>query len=559
MNKIKNLLTVIVGGLILASCADFLDEKNPSGVTSGTFYVTESGAESGVKACYAWMRLYYAKEDGYHMTEIGTDIFTGASGNAAPEMAYYNNSFQGSSASCTSIWDAMYYALNTCNEVIDKLPLSPLSEANKKMRLGEVHFLRAFYLWHIVETWGGVVLTTEPTTSPSTEAHRSSVDDFYAQIKADLQFARENLPITTNEYGRIIKPIAEAFSARVYLYSKDYDEALKYASNVIKNYDYQLANNYTELTDIETCNNTKENIMVCNYASFANNNFNSSIIQGPDGKDMTIRDGGNNAHMLFAMTYDKVNDRNGQTPVSRSIEYGRPFNRYMPTLFYLDLFDEKNDSRYDAVIQQVWYCNNKTDLCNVGDTAILFTKDVVPDAVKETKPYVIFDRTYVYGGKDDAITNRNFHLNFQKFMDPTRESVNQMSSGRDCVIIRLAEMYLIAAEAQNFLNQKEQAAESINVIRRRAAFPGKEQNMEIAADDITIDFILDERARELGGEMMRWFDLKRTDKLVERVKLHNPDAASNIQSYHVNRPIPTSMLDAVTNKEEFKQNDGYNN
>lgn len=71
-------------------------------------------------------------------------------------------------------------------------------------------------------------------------------------------------------------------------------------------------------------------------------------------------------------------------------------------------------------------------------------------------------------------------------------------------------------------------------------------------------FILDERARELGGEQQRWFDLKRTGKLLERVKAYNPDAKVNIKEHHLLRPIPQTQLDAIINKEEFGQNAGYN-
>ena len=64
--------------------------------------------------------------------------------------------------------------------------------------------------------------------------------------------------------------------------------------------------------------------------------------------------------------------------------------------------------------------------------------------------------------------------------------------------------------------------------------------------------------REFAGEQLRWFDLKRTGKLIERVKLYNKAAAGLIQDYHVLRPIPQKQLDAVTNKSEFIQNPGYN-
>jgi hypothetical protein len=81
--------------------------------------------------------------------------------------------------------------------------------------------------------------------------------------------------------------------------------------------------------------------------------------------------------------------------------------------------------------------------------------------------------------------------------------------------------------------------------------------MEITPAQVTLDFILDERARELCGEQLRWFDLKRTNKLVDRIKTMNPDAALYVQPYHFVRPIPQGQLDAITNKNVFTQNPGY--
>lgn len=74
---------------------------------------------------------------------------------------------------------------------------------------------------------------------------------------------------------------------------------------------------------------------------------------------------------------------------------------------------------------------------------------------------------------------------------------------------------------------------------------------------MTLDYILDEKARECAGEQMGWFDLKRTNKLVDRIKLLNPDAAPYVQAYHLVTPIPQSQIDAVSNKDVFKQNPGY--
>jgi hypothetical protein len=124
-------------------------------------------------------------------------------------------------------------------------------------------------------------------------------------------------------------------------------------------------------------------------------------------------------------------------------------------------------------------------------------------------------------------------------------------------LIRLAEMYLVAAEAELNINKLDSAAYYINILRKRAAWPGHEADMAITATDVTLDFILDERAREFGGEQMRWFDLRRTGKLVDRITRLNPDAAQYIKPFHTVRPIPQGQLDAVTNKGDFTQNQGY--
>ncbi len=78
--------------------------------------------------------------------------------------------------------------------------------------------------------------------------------------------------------------------------------------------------------------------------------------------------------------------------------------------------------------------------------------------------------------------------------------------------------------------------------------------MTISPDRVSIDFILDERGRELLGEQFRWFDLVRTGKLIERVKKWNPDAQA-VKEHHVLRPIPQDQIDRTTNT--FAQNTGY--
>ena len=82
------------------------------------------------------------------------------------------------------------------------------------------------------------------------------------------------------------------------------------------------------------------------------------------------------------------------------------------------------------------------------------------------------------------------------------------------------------------------------------------KDMRRATRDMDIDFILEEGARELGCELNRWYMLKRSGKLVEWVKKHNPDI-SLIQDYHIYRPLPQDALYEVSNLDQFVQNKGY--
>ncbi len=118
-------------------------------------------------------------------------------------------------------------------------------------------------------------------------------------------------------------------------------------------------------------------------------------------------------------------------------------------------------------------------------------------------------------------------------------------------------MYLIAAEALMKEGRPSEGLGYLNAVRKRAAWPGMEADMIVPEDSLTIDFILNERALELGGERLRWADLKRTGKLIERVKLYNPKGRDNIQDKHLLRPIPSEMIDRLTNKADFQQNPGY--
>ncbi|CAH0138977.1 MULTISPECIES: RagB/SusD family nutrient uptake outer membrane protein [unclassified Pedobacter] len=534
------LLSVIT---LTASCQKSLKEYNPSGMTAESVFTTPEGFETLVNAAYSYQRWWYGKEEGFGLSEMGTDIWMSGAGDVATDLTQYIN-LQGTNGAITTEWQQLYAAVNLCNTGINRIFGAGLSATARPIREAELRFLRAFYYWHIVETWGGVHFSLAETQGVITTANKTPVETFNKQIIEDLLFAVERLPVTTTDYGRVTKPAAQAFLARMYLTQKKYTEAKAMALAVINGgYGFTLLPNYADLWKMSNLKN-KEVVYAVNYAVNLSLNDLSDPILNPLGHSR----GSNNGHMLFAMKYDD------QAGMFRDIANGRPFNRYMPTRFLLDLYSD-NDARYEGSFKTVWFANSTSRPAGmaIGDTAVFATKKVYAPI---GKLYKVYDRNAVYNA-NGTVKDQLHYVSLNKFDDPTRTSTNEAQSARDSYVIRFAELYLIAAEAEFNLGNPDQAATYLNVVRTRAAKAGKVAEMQLTGSQVTLDLILDERAREFAGEQLRWFDLKRTGKLIERVKANNPNAAGGIQDFHLVRPIPRTQVDAVTNKDEFKQNPGY--
>ena len=154
----------------------------------------------------------------------------------------------------------------------------------------------------------------------------------------------------------------------------------------------------------------------------------------------------------------------------------------------------------------------------------------------------------VYGDaryKSEKIEGRRSFPGIKKFLDDqyNEDYPTFDISYRDIMVLRLAEMYLIKAEAE--LATGGNALATLNQLRAARAIAGKDNSLKGTVD---IETILKERAIELCGEYQRWFDLKRTHTLIDHVKKYNAQASGNIALKHYYRPIPLSELESVTNR-----------
>lgn len=137
-----------------------------------------------------------------------------------------------------------------------------------------------------------------------------------------------------------------------------------------------------------------------------------------------------------------------------------------------------------------------------------------------------------------------------KFFFAHDDDVSHTGSYRDRMKFRLSETYLLLAEAYLGLNDAENAAKAVNVVRSRA------KASSVPAAQMDMDFLLDERIRELVGEESRRFTLVRTGKYVERVRKYNEVLREVVDEHHALWPIPQTIIDA--NRDvEFPQNPGY--
>ena len=572
INKILSrclLAAALLGG---ASCHD-LEEYNPSGATADAVWSTPEGFMTLVNAAYSDQRQWYGKEDGLFLGETGTDLWINQDlAGYARQITKYEGLTPADGNPMRKGWLILWQPLNHVNAGIERIDGAGfVSEEEKNRRLGELRFLRAFYYWHLVETYGGVMLRTEETKGVNLTAERSPVEDFYELMIEDLKFAEEHLPIDQGaEYSRASKKSAMGMLARVYLSRAYYGDGNTYfqlardkAAEIINRQaelKVKLWDNYADLFDPK---NNDNRTSMNKEALYVVSNSSQNISLSFDHK-------ANQMHMWFLMQYS-------QKPGLRlSLKYGNDNQRrLMPTRALLDFYDEEKDARYHASFREVYLANQDKPYTwtaekvaeyrkdesligttiEPGDTAYYVTKKKIPN--QSMLPYVVVDRDSTYYSTTGAVKEGRNFVTLTKFQDPvTREDPAQVNGYLDFMVIRLAEIYLIAAEAEFQLGNLQKAAEYLNVIRERAALPGKEAEMRITAADVDLDFILDERARELAGEHLRWFDLKRTGKLVERVNKYNPDI-TEIKSHHVLRPVPQTEIDALLNGKEFGNNPGY--
>ncbi len=539
MRKALLPVAVLAMGPLAQACVD-LTEVPVSGITS-QFYTTPPGFDAAVNASYEGLRYFYGQQRGFGVTVFGTDEYTKGADGGYKYINDYTPQLNGSDQYVRENWSLLWQAINVTNSVVTRSATVNLPDAVKTARVAEARFLRAIYYFDLVRMYGPLPLKLEETIDPTPPPTRDPVAKVYDAIIADLKFAEANLPSKQSQYGRATKPAAQHMLALVYLTRAapgDMALAATEAKAVIADPQFGLlprwGDNFTFGNEVN-----KEVVFSVQFTT-----------------DPLTTGSGNEGHLYFLQAYELF------PGMTRTTLYGRAFKRFRPTSYLLGLWDRSVDSRYDDGFQNFWLANNASTIPKdasgnpkfaLGDTAIWMPGYEVPAATIASTRYTIVPPSKY---SDAAFPPLN------KFIDPARLSVNDTRGSRDFNVARLGETYLIAAEALFRDGKATEALSYVNTLRERAAKPGQTAAMDVTAADLSIDFFLDERARELAGEQMRWFDLVRfgPQAFVDRVSKYNPaakagfDASADKGLHFALRPLPNTELLA---SPALVQNPGY--
>lgn len=564
----KNFIKYIVASCFLISisgCEDFLTEENKSNVTSDKYFSEAEGYESLVTAAYSTLRDFYKGEPWLFC--LGVDIYT--RGESELVGGSYQNSdvysrqlneygeLDSFNQFVSDFYASAYKAIQTCNTAIVRSAAVTELAVNKKERLvSEVRFLRAYYYFQLVEQFGDIAIVEEEINSAITHFDKTPEEDVYKFIINELEDVKNKLPVHTDEFGRATQGAAKNLLALVYLTrgykqyanENDFSSAAIYADEVINSGQYKLCSTFESLF---TPGNEKNDEII--FSVQYNVNTLGNFEKGGN------RQAENFGWELWTKVYGGFDYGN--------ITYGRKKSQFTPTQFLYSLFDTNIDSRYDATFKSEFYATIDVPEVNVkeGDLRVYFPKYDQSFSRQDSLDFMVRHPQAIIITKDrwkqdiEKVGGAGMYPMVWKFYDPKAlfPRSDHFTGTRDIYLFRLAETYLIAAEAYCNLKNNDEAAKRVNAVRQRAAFPGQQSLMEAKSSSISIDFILDERARELVGEYKRWMDLKRTGKLIERTLRYNnlAEKINKLDKHHLLRPIPQTVIDQ--DNGSFTQNPGY--
>lgn len=546
--KTKKYLFPIFLLFLIIGCneSEILKEEPLDFFSPSNSFQTPKDIHSAINWNIARTKLLLGTTDGTGWEQLsGTDLFQAGVNPGTAFMDDYVTGLDPTGSYPLFKWNQCYLNISYSNVIIGKVAniIYP-SDAAKNAHIAVAKFLRAWNYRLLVAYYGGVPLVLEETTSVKRDFVRATKEQVYDQIIQDAEFASKNLPnVKSVRDGEICSAAADHLLAEIYLTKGRFSDAIAAASRIIDGGDFQLmtlrfgasakdtpGDPYYDLFEMGNQNRSTGNREVIWALQMEADN------SGEAGVGVYFE-------RNFGPWYWGLTDPKGVAgfigPTTQNGGRGVGFFRPTPYLrSQIWLSDWNNDLRNSSynMIRDYVYDNPKS---------LYYGKKVtefIPQNLDSLRKFYVCPRKISTRGKHPA-----------KFIQIPATGLlfsSAMANWNDWYLMRLAETYLIRAEAYLQSGDKQKAADDINAVRRRAnATP-------VTPSMVDIDYILDERARELGLEEFRRITLSRLGLVYDRVRKYAPVASKSIQPYNALFPIPYSEIEKnVLGKLE--QNPGY--
>lgn len=564
INKISNLLVSSfrkVGGLCIVltltmtSCNDFLEELPKTQLTQEQVFTNLNVLESSVDGLYVSFRNAKAGRAGFTFTLLGLDeskqgivqmMDAGQSG-----LDYYDGMLNASSSQISEMWARRWPAINTAAKCIKGLETMIETETDStaikylKVLRANACFMRAMSMFEMTMYWGEVpVVEIKDMEQPEIDMSRRPLSEVWGQIISDFTYASQNLDEGKQKGPRATRGAAYAMLMKSYMYAqpesgvRDFAKALKVFEDNLKG-KYSLVFDFATLFD-EMWPDSREF------------NLTESVFE----VDFICNSSGPNYWQW---------DMGSRTLASRTEGEGCYIGGYdvvLPTEYAYKMKSkgglwEDGDTRrlvsirYDFTYQGTDYLElgeNKADHPNA--VVCSWGADELDPHIKKWEDRRLDKHEPAY----NEITKTAYD-------EEVTSGSSMYWSGKNYIMIRYADLWLLYAECLNELDRTSEAVTAVNTLRQRRFknAPGYAWSTSLSKDQFRND-ILDERMRELCFEGWRRMDLIRTGKFKELISTRNPWTAQKkaIQDFHMRWPVPEKEL--LTNpfmNPEKDQNPGY--
>jgi hypothetical protein len=522
--------------LVSVSCQDqFLDQEIPHVIAPDNLYVDEVGFDAGLNGLYALARVERAGLPSNSnptgnsnnltcaMMMAGTDIYGNRPWNAELFLNDWGEQVLGNAAQgyFSGTWNWLYEIINASNTIInraDQFGGGGIDESTLNRISGEAKTMRAWAYRHLTFLYGDVPLVKEESTGENVRLdwERTSVADIREFIKEDLEFAVMHLPEVHLNDGKIIKAVAQHYLTELLIIEEEYSAAISLALEAIGGSRSLVTNRYgvnssfpgTPYSDMFLSGNSNPSEGNTEALWVLQNEYE---VEGGQGHNIMRR--------WFMSEYSSSSG--GAPGLAVTIDRGgRGNTRLSATKFVFDLYRDNNgvviDDRGDEFSWRTYFVVSEEDPSTAGSVGDTLWLDFTPEDP-------LGDRIRPYTRKWD----------WSHVVDPS-----ESRAFNDQIYLRLADTYLLLAEAYFKNSDPNNAAFYINELRNRA------NATQVTPAEIDIDLILDERARELFSEEHRRYTLLRNNKWIERTNLYNVNASGKMIERDKLFPIPQSFIDA---------------